>query len=83
MRRPDYLEHGRNFLNQRANAGTRSDNFGLQIILGRCGHSRRSAEAHPQILIIAHLDHDQGSNIDRRSTDGRGLPVFSIVSASY
>ena len=50
----NYREHGRTFPNQRANAGLDQSYLDFQIILGKVRPlSRRLAEAHPQVLIIA------------------------------
>jgi hypothetical protein len=50
---PDYLEHGRTFPNQRANAGPDQNCLGFRSSSGRCAPSRHLAEAHPQVPIIA------------------------------
>jgi len=50
---PDYLENGRTFPNQRANAGPDQSILDFGSSLGRCAPSRHPAETHPQVLIIA------------------------------
>jgi len=49
----DYLEHGRTFPNQRANAGPDQTSLGFRSSSGRCVPSRHPAKDHPQVLIIA------------------------------
>ncbi|MFZ5850556.1 MAG: hypothetical protein ACOYY2_04075 [Actinomycetota bacterium] len=52
----DYLEHGRTFPNQRANAGPDQSYRTFRSSSGRCAPSRHQAEGHPQVLIIAHVE---------------------------
>ncbi len=49
----NYLEHGRTFPNQRANAGLDQSYLDFRSSSGRCAPSRHLAEGHPQVLIIA------------------------------
>jgi hypothetical protein len=49
----DYLEHGRTFPNQRANADPDQSSVASRSSSGRCAPSRHPAEDHPQVLIIA------------------------------
>lgn len=49
----NYLEQGRTFPNQRANAGPDQRALSSRSSSGRCAPSRHPAEGHPQVLIIA------------------------------
>src|SRR5450759_3608972 len=75
----DYLEHGRTFPNQRANAGPDQTSLGFRSSSGRCVPSPHPAEDHPQVLIIAPMSAKTMLNITTTHSVEILVPMLLIT----